>query len=138
MKVISKLLGLSLFVVGCATGGGAQPLAARVGRTRSLQLEGPATRSVVSGPSVIHAYSANGGARLFTADAVTATDQDCQRARSRAGASEAHLRADQVVTFDVPAGRVACVETTSAGAHELLWHQTNRPQTEGALLARSK
>ena len=137
MNVVSKFLGLSLFVVGCATSGGGRPSAADVSRSRSMQFQGPSARSVVSGPATIHAYSGFKGTRLFTIAALTGTDRDCERARSAAARREARLEADRVVTFNVPAGQVACVENTSRGTHELLWHQTEQPSGEGPMLATS-
>jgi hypothetical protein len=136
MKIIGKLFGLSLFVVGCATASNTHPLAAGAGRARAIEIEGPAPRSVVSGPTTIHAYSTNDGMDLFTVAAATGTDRDCQLARARASAGENRLQADRVVTVNVPAGRVACVETTASGTHELLWHQMES-QSEPSLLARS-
>jgi hypothetical protein len=137
MNVISKFIGVSLFVVGCATNGSGRPFAADASRSRSIQIEGPSARSVVSGPSTIHAYSGYNGTSLFTVAAVTGKDRDCQRGLAADAASETRLPADRVVIFDVPAGRVACVEGTSAGTHEVIWHETERPSGEGSLLATS-
>jgi hypothetical protein len=136
MNAISKLLGLSLVVVGCATGGGAHPVAGDAARPRILSMEGTAPRSVVAGPATIHAYSSHGGTRLFTAAAVTGTERDCQRGLSPAARS-ARLPSDRVVSFNVPAGQVACADATSPGAHELLWHPTDLPSIDGSLLATS-
>ncbi len=137
MNVISKLLGVSLFVVGCATSGSARPFSADASRSQSIQIDGPSARSVVSGPATIHAYSGYNGTRLFNVAALTGTDRDCERALSAAARGETRLEADRVVTFSVPAGQVACVETTTRGNHELLWHQTERPTGGGPLLATS-
>jgi hypothetical protein len=137
MNVISKLLGVSLFVVGCATSGGGRPFAAEASHTRSIRIEGPSARSVVAGPSTIHAYSGYKGTSLFTVAAVTGRDPDCQRGLSAAAAGGTRLQADRVVIFNVPAGRVACVEGTSVGTHELIWHQTELPSGQGSLLATS-
>jgi hypothetical protein len=92
---------------------------------------------VVAGPSTIHAYSGSDGTRLFTTAALTGTDRDCQSALASAARGETSLQADRVVTFNVPAGEVACVETTSGGNHELQWHQTEHLADEGATLAKS-
>jgi hypothetical protein len=138
MTFIAKVFGLSLLVFGCATGGGARPFgAAEAGRSRSMEIEGSAARSVVSGPSTIHAYSSHDGASLFTAAAMTGTDRDCQRSVSSSALAETRVQADRVVTFNVPAGRIACVEGTSAGVHELIWHQTDQPSGAGSFLATS-
>ena len=102
-----------------------------------MQIEGQSARSVVSGPATIHAYSGYDGTRLFTIAALTGTDRDCERARAAAAPRETRLAADRVVSFNVPAGQVACVETTSRGTHELLWHQTEQPSGDRPLLATS-
>lgn len=137
MNVISKFLGVSLFVVGCATSGSGRPFTADASRSRSMEVEGPSARSILSGPATIHAYSSHNGTRLFTVAALKGTDRDCERAPAAAARRETRLEANRVVTFSVPAGQVACVETASRGPHELLWHQMERPSSEGPMLATS-
>jgi hypothetical protein len=138
MNVISKLLGLSLFVVGCATGGGAHSLTADAARRpKIVSVEGTAPHPVVSGPATIHAYSSHGGTRLYTAAAVTGTERDCQQGLSQATHSQTRLPSDRVVSFNVPAGQIACADATSPGAHELLWHPTESPSSDGSMLATS-
>jgi hypothetical protein len=120
----AKLVGL----LALALAGFGRPETVRARSARSevgvVETRGPAARIVAVGPVVLHAYSEFGGGWLHTAPAVTGTDRDCQGSSSRSGTP---LRADRIATFAAGDGQVACLETTTHGSFELLWHAVSRP-----------
>jgi len=128
-KVCFSLALGCLMTVGCASAGSTSPAPASrsVG---TLLVKGPSVRAVIAGPSTIHAYSQFPGGAIYTTSAAAATDTDCRTAAQRAAAPRAPLAADHVVTVDVGAGQVACLETASRGAYELLWHERDKPARE--------
>ena len=81
-------------------------------------VDGPSVKALVVGPMAIHAYSGFSGGALYIVPAVTGTDVDCQGHVADRAATELH--ADVLVSFNVPAGRVACLVTNRQ--LEVLWH----------------
>jgi len=126
-KVCFSLAMGCLLTVGCATAGSTSPATATAGNgpIGALVVKGPSVKAVVAGPNTIHVYSAYEGGAIYTAAAVAGTDTDCQ-AGNLLG-QRARLDADRVVTIDVAAGQVACLQTASRGAFELLWHARKKP-----------
>ncbi len=89
-----------------------------------VEARGPVAKVVAAGPIALHAYSQFAGGSLYTAPAVTGTDRDCQ-----GPSAGTPLEADRVATFVVGSGQVACLETTTKGSFELLWHAVSEPAT---------
>ena len=87
-----------------------------------VEARGPVAKVVAAGPIALHAYSQFAGGTLYAARAVTGTDSDCKG--SSAGTS---VQADRVATFAIGEGQVACLETTTKGSFELLWHAVSQP-----------
>jgi hypothetical protein len=123
MTMTTKMKGLvagvlfSMVAAGCA---GSNAITQR----GMVTVNGGAVKAFAAGPAVIHAYSQDGGGRVFAVAAQSGTDADCVRAH--AGAPSA-LAADSVQIVTLAAGQVACVETDSRRNYELLWHA--RPAT---------
>jgi hypothetical protein len=88
-----------------------------------VEARGPVAKVVAAGPIALHAYSQFAGGALYTAPAVTGTDRDCQGS----SAATTPVQADRVATFTVGEGQVACLETTTTGSFELLWHAVSLP-----------
>jgi hypothetical protein len=119
----TKLVGL--VALALAGFGGPGTAWARSARSEGggVETRGPAASIVVVGPVALHAYSEFGGGWLHTAPEVTGTDRDCQGLSS----SATPLLADRIATFAVDDGQVVCLETTTKGSFELLWHAVSRP-----------
>jgi hypothetical protein len=99
---------------GCATSG-------PVEQRGSMVMAPESVRAFAAGPAVVHAYSMDGGGRVFVAPAATGTDADCVGAAERAtNASAVAVDRRNVVT--VAPGQVACVATNARGNYELMWH----------------
>jgi hypothetical protein len=107
-----------LMLVSTLTLGGAAAHADEGDQRGQLLADGPSTKAVVIGPIAIHAYSGFSGGALYVAPALTGTDADCQ-GKANDGATT-DLRADVVISFNVPAGQIACLATSRK--FELLWH----------------
>ena len=134
MKTISILLFASSLTYGCA---GTQIGQAVAPRRHAVLAYGTSVKAVVAGPSAIHAYSGFAGGSLFSAPIVSGTDSDCQAPPPRGERSE--LPADRVINFEVGAGYVACLATTTPRSFELLWRDRRDRSAPAALaLARSQ
>jgi hypothetical protein len=81
-------------------------------------------KAFAAGPAVVHAYSQDRGGKVFAVAAQSGTDADCARGRAVAPST---LAADSVQIVTLAPGQVACIETDSKRAYELLWH--SRPAT---------
>jgi hypothetical protein len=132
-KTISKVsfsLALGcLLTVGCATARSTNPGATTAaGPIGAMVVRGPSVKAVVAGPNTIHVYSAYEGGEIYTAASVSGTDSDCQAAGQHLLGRPARLQADRVATVDVGSGEVACLQTASRGAFELLWHARKKPR----------
>src|SRR5882672_10388671 len=99
--ILSLVSFLALGFAGIAHAGEG---AARRGQ---VNVPAAAARAVVAGPAVIKVYSGFSGAKVFLADATSATDADCAAAAGRAAGPA--LPADRVELVSVAAGQVACV-----------------------------
>lgn len=125
----------ALAVTGCATVGPAAP------RTRTVDIRGPLTKAVVTGPVEIHAYADASGGAMFTAPLVTGTDGDCRVGGGDLAPGATALRPDNVIVYRVPEGRIACVANSDKGTFELLWHSVTAgsavPKTDGSLQAKN-
>jgi hypothetical protein len=137
MTTISKLCFVLLFAFGCATGQSARSTTGNVSQIGAVRVRGPSARAVVAGPLTIHAYSAFAGVAMYAAAVVAGTDSDCRIATPTAGNRWARLEADRIVTFSVGKGQVACVEASSPGNFELLWHVPREPVLGPLVIARS-
>jgi hypothetical protein len=125
MKTNSKMFALvSALTLVTTAAGVAHAQDTSTPRRGTIEVQGQASKAVVTGPVAIHAYSAFSGATLFVVAAVTGTDRDCAGARTSA---VERIGADHVRTFTVGAGQVACVATTAAHGSELLWHVDSTP-----------
>jgi hypothetical protein len=111
--ILSLISFLALGFAGVAHAGEG---AARRGQ---VNVQATAAKAVVAGPAVIKVYSGFSGAKVFVADAASATDADCVAAAGRAAGTA--LSADRVELVSVGAGQVACVASTGKKV-ELLWH----------------
>ena len=111
--ILSLISFLALGFAGVAHAGEG---AARRGQ---VNVQATAAKAVVTGPAVIKVYSGFSGAKVFVADAASATDADCVAAAGRAAGTA--LSADRVELVSVGVGQVACVASTGKPV-ELLWH----------------
>jgi hypothetical protein len=99
---------------GCASGGSLEQ--------RGTMVMAPSTvRAFAAGPAVVHAYSLDGGGRVFVAAAKTGTDADCVAAAEHA-ASTAPVAVDQRNVLTLAPGQVACVVVNNKHDYELMWH----------------
>jgi hypothetical protein len=120
-SVLGMLVGFS-FLGGCASGGA-------VVQRGSVVMNGEAVKAFAAGPAVVHAYSLDGGGRVFVAPAKSGTDADC--AGHEAGGSAAKpLEVDRRNVVTLASGQVACVATNNRRSYELMWHA--RPATAPA------
>ncbi len=116
-KTLSTLTVLTALAFGSASAHAADDMA----RTRGqVSVSSAAVKAVVAGPVAIHAYSGFSGGTIFAARAVTGTDADC-KAQPLAGTAQT-LRADSILDFQVGAGQVACLSTSTVRPLEMLWH----------------
>ena len=113
LSILSLAAVLALGFAGVAHAGEG---AARRGQ---VNVQATAAKAVVAGPAVIKVYSGFSGAKVFVADAGSATDADCAAAAGRAASTP--LTADRVELVAVGAGQVACVASTGKQPVELLW-----------------
>ena len=121
-KTLTTLTMLATLAFGSAQANAAE----RIQRGQ-VSVTGVAVKAVVAGPIAIRAYSGFSGGTVFAALAVTGTDADCKQPIS--GTSRV-LGADQLVDYQVAAGQVACLETSTDRPFELLWRaQKNTPAT---------
>jgi hypothetical protein len=125
-KTISTLMILSALSFGSA---------AQAGETQRVAVNGPARKAVVAGPVAMHAYSGFSGGAIYAVRAVSGTDADCQGAPI--GGTRAELPADAVIDFQVGAGQVACLETTTSRGFELLWHAQKDAPAPTVMLAKA-
>jgi hypothetical protein len=113
----TKIVGfVALTMASCGGTGIAMARGANIKRG-IVEARGPVAKVVAVGPIALHAYSQNAGGSLYAAPAVTGTDRDCQ-----VSTSATPVAADRIANFEVAAGQVACLKTTTNGAFELLWH----------------
>jgi hypothetical protein len=116
---LGLLVGFS-FLGGCASGGA-------VVQRGSVVMSGEAVKAFAAGPAVVHAYSLDGGGRVFVAQAKSGTDADCAgQPAAVSGAVAVEVDRRNVVTLG--SGQVACVETSGRRSYELMWHA--RPAME--------
>lgn len=132
--MVNALIALASLAGGCATVTGTQAPTLATQRGVALVERGAPSRAVVEGPATIHAWSEIAGGSIFTAPAVTGTDQDCSIGASRSGLD---VPGDHSFFFHVPAGEVACLANGNRASIELLWHATDhRAQANPQTLAR--
>jgi hypothetical protein len=109
--------GMGMVVMGFALlGGCATGVAERRG---SMVMQPDSVRAFAEGPAVVHAFSMDGGGRIFVAPATTGTDADCA---SASAASKTEVVVDRRNTVTVAPGQVACVVASARHNYELLWH----------------
>ena len=111
---VMVVVGLSS-LVGCASG--------VVEQRGTVVMARDSVKAFAVGPTVVHAYSLDGGGRVFIASAKTGTDADC--AGGDAGAVPVQVDRRNVVTLAY--GQIACIETSGRRNYELMWHA--RPAT---------
>jgi hypothetical protein len=119
----SKLAGFVALALASLGGTGIASARGAGSERGVVEARGPVDKVVVAGPIALHAYSQFDGGRLYLATAVTGTDRDCKG--SSAGTTP--VEADRISTFSVGAGQVVCLETTTKGSFELLWHAVRQP-----------
>jgi hypothetical protein len=118
------VLGFSL-LGGCATG---------VAEHRGTMVMAPdSVRAFAVGPAVVHAYSMDGGGRVFVAAATTGTDADCAGAAERTASASA-VAVDQRNVVMVAPGQVACVAVNGRRNYELMWHARPLETPSGTVL----
>jgi hypothetical protein len=130
-KTLATLLTATALCLGAATAraeGGAQ--------RGQVSVKGPTVKVIVAGPVDIHAYSGFSGASIYAALAITGTEADC---RAQAVRDETPVRADNILDFQVHAGEVACLATTTNRPFELLWHaQKAAPTMDPVMIAKTR
>jgi hypothetical protein len=129
-KTISALtLGAALFLAATSA-------KANDAQRGQVSISGQDVKAVVTGPVAIHAYSGFSGGTIYATLAVTGTDADCKG--QPIGGTETAVRADSVVDFQVPAGQVVCLATTTTRPFELLWHAQKYVPTAPIMMAGTK
>jgi hypothetical protein len=123
------LVGFS-FLGGCASGGA-------VVQRGSVVMSGEAVKAFATGPAVVHAYSLDGGGRVFVAQAKSGTDADCAGQPAGGGAAMA-VEVDRRNVVTLGSGQVACVETTGPRNYELMWHARPATQPGAMVLAQAR
>lgn len=132
MKTISKI-ALALALVAGQAGVALAQSNGSAATHGAVQVEGQAAKAVVVGPMTIHAFSEFKGGTLYSVKAVTGTDSDCALVDGRMDTTA--LPADNVQSFTVGAGRVACIAATTDRNVELLWHaQKDAPASNGTTM----
>jgi len=122
---LGMLVGISLFG-GCASG--------VVEQRGSVVMSPDSVKAFAAGPAVVHAYSLDGGGRVFVAPVKSGTDSDCAgRTEASAGATAVAVDRRNVVTLG--AGQVACVATNNGRKYELMWHARPATTPSGMILA---
>jgi hypothetical protein len=106
------VMGFAL-VGGCASGGSLE-------QRGSMVIAPDTVRAFAAGPAVVHAFSMDGGGRVFVATAKTRTDADCAAAAATTSAADVAVDQRNVVTL--APGQVACVAANDKHAYELMWH----------------
>ena len=109
---------VALLIVAAATGCATAPAA--VVTRGTVTSRSPRTQAVVNGPMKLHAYAGFTGGEIYQAPASRAPNADC--VSSHHGALSTPIPADRVVVITVPAGAVACLQTSTDSGYELLWH----------------
>jgi hypothetical protein len=122
---------LGMVMVGFALLGGCASGSAE--RRGSMVMAPDSVRAFVAGPAVVHAYSLDGGGRVFVAPATTGTDADCIGAAERA-TNASPVAVDQRNVVTVAPGQVACVATNSRRNYELMWHARPVETPSGTIL----
>jgi hypothetical protein len=123
---------LGMLVVGFAFLGGCASSRA-VEQRGSIVMAPDSVKAFAAGPAVIHAYSLDGGGRVFVAPAKTGTDADCAGAgESATNASTVAVDRRNVVTL--APGQVACVATNNRRNYELMWHARPAETPSGIIL----
>jgi hypothetical protein len=110
---------------GCASGSGEQ--------RGSMVMRPDSVRAFAAGPAVVHAYSLDGGGRVYVAPATTGTDADCVAAAERVTNASA-VAVDQRNVVTVAPGQVACVATNGRRNYELMWHARPVETPDGTIL----
>ena len=118
----TKIVGLVALALASFGGMGIAATRSANAERGIIEARGTVAKVVAVGPIALHAYSQFAGGSLYTAPAVTGTDRDCQ-----GSASATPLLADRIATFAVGEGQVTCLETTTTGSFELLWHAVSQP-----------
>jgi hypothetical protein len=121
------VLGILFSVVaaaGCAGAGGG------ITQRGTVMVASGAVKAFAVGPAIVHAYSQDGGGKVFAAAAVNGTDADCAHARAVAPSA---LPADSVQVVTLATGQVACIETEGKRDYELLWHARPASADETAI-----
>jgi hypothetical protein len=111
---------------GCASGGSLE-------QRGSMVMAPDSVRAFAAGPAVVHAYSMDGGGRVFVAPAKTGTDADCVGAAERPTHAEA-LAVDRRNVVTLAPGQVACVATNGKHNYELMWHARPADAPDGMYL----
>ena len=125
---LGVLVGVSL-LGGCASGGA-------VVQRGSVVMSGEAVKAFAAGPAVVHAYSLDGGGRVFVAQAKSGTDADCAGQPAAGAAMAVEVDRRNVVTL--ASGQVACVETSSRRNYELMWHARPAAEPSAMVLAQAR
>jgi hypothetical protein len=128
-SALGMLVGFS-FLGGCASGG------AGVQRG-SVVMSGEAVKAFAAGPAVVHAYSLDGGGRVFVAQAKSGTDADCA-GPAAGGAAAMAVEVDRRNVVTLASGQVACVETSGRRSYELMWHARPAAEPSAMVLAQAR
>jgi hypothetical protein len=133
---MSKTLGgMMVFgfalLAGCAGAGGSFT------QRGTMLVDNGSAHAFVQGPAVVHAFSQDGGGKVFAAAATTGTDADCAGAAGDATAPS--LSADSVKVVTLSPGQVACIATSGRRPYELLWKaQASEPAPAQLALASAR
>jgi hypothetical protein len=136
-RIKMKSTGVALVIAGCFASGCAG--GAGLAQRGALVVSGDAVKAFAAGPAVVHAFSMDRGADIFTAPATTGTDADCARVRAGGHDRPTPIKVDQRNVVEVRSGQVACVASTSDRPIELLWHaKVPATATDQVLVAQTR
>jgi hypothetical protein len=121
---LGMMVGFSL-LGGCASGVAEQ--------RGSVVMARDTVKAFAVGPAVVHAYSLDGGGRVFVAPARSGTDADCADL-PKTGPNAAAIAVDRRNVVTLAAGQIACVAANNRRSYELLWHARAATTPSGTVL----
>ena len=123
----TKIVGLGALVAASFGGSGIAAARSPKAERGVVVARGQAGKVVAVGPVALHAYSQFAGGSSATP----------RRRRGQGSTGATPVQADRVATFAVGEGQVACLNTTTTGSYELLWHAVSQPARAAVVVAKA-
>lgn len=120
-KSISFLAAAFLLVLGSAACGIVSRAGSDPSTGGSVIVHGHAVKAIGQGPTVIHAYAAEQGARLYTVTMVTGSDSDCGGVPS-GDARRVEVRPNRRTFLTIERGEMGCLATPNTRGFKFSWH----------------